>query len=606
MDLFGPINCKTITGESYCLVVTDEYSHFSWVVMLKHKSDTFEHIKVLILKLESLYKLKVRKICTDNGTEFKNNNMLLFCNEKGIQQQFSPSYTAQSNGCVEERFEVDIQRNAPARVSKGFTWQFEYDKLFNSFNFQPEATDDEILTQMLYDSHNSTENVISSPSLTQVQTQSIHQSPIQSPRQSTQSDHSNADPNVEMVYETDEDSDSEEDEDVNSARLTEEHLNPLYNQPPIVTGTEQPTEAGGVRRSNHVIMPPKFLYDYYVYTRGIPHVGIPHATTNEASTSEVPTISDVPVVSESQSVAEDVDSESTNVVTAFYSSLNKTGRVFVHAHSYYVCQIEPKDAYEALNFDEWVSAMQEELLQFKHLKVYVDDIIFGSMDQGMVDEFEKVMQWKFKMSSMGIIKFLLGLQVAQTDKGIFLHQTKYVADILKRFQANPNVHHMFVVKKILRYLKDTPRSGLWYPCEDGFDLTAYSDSDYGGGKKDFKSTSGGCQFLGSKLVTCLHITNTPIYVDNTAAIADTKNIVNHSKTKHIGIKYNFNRDCYDKKLIDVVQIDTTTQRADLFTKAFDKPRFEFLLKEIRIKFLTDVVPDTEASNTEEPPKETEL
>ncbi|XP_071688746.1 uncharacterized mitochondrial protein AtMg00810-like [Rutidosis leptorrhynchoides] len=70
-----------------------------------------------------------------------------------------------------------------------------------------------------------------------------------------------------------------------------------------------------------------------------------------------------------------------------------------------------------------------------------------------------------------------------------------------RYQANPNVHHMLVVKKHLRYLKDKPSLGLWYPCDDGFKLTTYSDSDYGGCKKDFKSTSGGCQFLGSRLVT---------------------------------------------------------------------------------------------------------
>ncbi|XP_071729078.1 secreted RxLR effector protein 161-like [Rutidosis leptorrhynchoides] len=143
-----------------------------------------------------------------------------------------------------------------------------------------------------------------------------------------------------------------------------------------------------------------------------------------------------------------------------------------------------------------------------------------------------------------------------------------------RYQAQPNVNHMLTAKKIMRYLKGTPKFGLGYPRKDGFELTAYSDSDYGGCKIDFKSTAGGCQFLGSRLVswqckkqtavaqsTCeaeyivvascasqvvwiqqqlrdygLHILNTPIYVDNTAAIAVTKNPVNHSKTKHIGIK----------------------------------------------------------------------
>ncbi|XP_071689336.1 uncharacterized mitochondrial protein AtMg00810-like [Rutidosis leptorrhynchoides] len=147
----------------------------------------------------------------------------------------------------------------------------------------------------------------------------------------------------------------------------------------------------------------------------------------------------------------------------------------------------------------------------------------------MVDEFQNVMQKRFKMSSLGAINFFLGLQVDQTEKGIFLHQSKYVADILSRFkmederisknpllsrpditiatclcaryQAQLNVNHMLAAKKIMRYLKGTPSLGLWYPRKDGFDLTAFSDSDYGGCKRDFKSTSGGCQFLGSRLIS---------------------------------------------------------------------------------------------------------
>ena len=67
------------------------------------------------------------------------------------------------------------------------------------------------------------------------------------------------------------------------------------------------------------------------------------------------------------------------------------------------------------------------------VQIYVDDIIFESTNQTLVDEFEKVMRSKFEMSSMGPMKFFLGLQVEQTDAGIFLHQSKYVADILSRF-----------------------------------------------------------------------------------------------------------------------------------------------------------------------------
>ncbi|GJY00624.1 retrovirus-related pol polyprotein from transposon TNT 1-94 [Tanacetum coccineum] len=160
---------------------------------------------------------------------------------------------------------------------------------------------------------------------------------------------------------------------------------------------------------------------------------------------------------------------------------------------------------------------------------------------------------------MGEMKFFLGLQVNQFSNGIFINQSKYILDILKRFgmencdtvptpmveqaklkldlvgkpvdhtdyrsmigslmyltssrpdimfatcmcaryQANPNEHHVSAVKRIFRYLKGTINLGIWYPKDTGFDLTAYSDTDYAGCHLDRKSTSGSVQFLGDKLV----------------------------------------------------------------------------------------------------------
>nr|GEZ48052.1 uncharacterized mitochondrial protein AtMg00810-like [Tanacetum cinerariifolium] len=70
-----------------------------------------------------------------------------------------------------------------------------------------------------------------------------------------------------------------------------------------------------------------------------------------------------------------------------------------------------------------------------------------------------------------------------------------------RHQVTPKELHLHVVKRIFRYLKGNPKLGLWYPNEYPFDLVAYSDSDYGGANQDRKSTTGGCQFLGRRLVS---------------------------------------------------------------------------------------------------------
>ena len=70
-----------------------------------------------------------------------------------------------------------------------------------------------------------------------------------------------------------------------------------------------------------------------------------------------------------------------------------------------------------------------------------------------------------------------------------------------RFQASPKETHLIAVKRILRYLKHTPSTGLWYPKGARFELICYSNSDYAGYKVDRKSTSGGCHLLGRSLVS---------------------------------------------------------------------------------------------------------
>ncbi|GMI71678.1 cysteine-rich RLK (RECEPTOR-like protein kinase) 8 [Hibiscus trionum] len=149
------------------------------------------------------------------------------------------------------------------------------------------------------------------------------------------------------------------------------------------------------------------------------------------------------------------------------------------------------------------------------------------------------MQGEFEMSMMGELSFFLGLQIKQRKDGTFINQAKYVNDMLKkfgleiakpqatpmsssinldkdeggkyvdsklyrsmigsllyltasrsdimfsvclcaRFQASPRESHLVAIKRIFRYLRDTPNLGLWYPKDSFFSLHAYSDADYGG------------------------------------------------------------------------------------------------------------------------------
>nr|GEX59892.1 putative ribonuclease H-like domain-containing protein [Tanacetum cinerariifolium] len=184
-------------------------------------------------------------------------------------------------------------------------------------------------------------------------------------------------------------------------------------------------------------------------------------------------------------------------------------------------------------------------------------------------------------------------------------------------EVTPKECHVHAVKKIFRYLKGHPKLGLWYPKDSPFDLVSYSYSDYGGATQDRKSTTGGCQFLGRRLISwqCKRQTivatstikaeyvaaasgygqvlwiqnqlldygynfmNTKIYIDNNSAICIVKNPVYHSKTKHVEIGHHFIRDCFEKKLISMDHIHTHDNVADLLTKPFDARRFQYLVVE---------------------------
>jgi hypothetical protein len=170
-----------------------------------------------------------------------------------------------------------------------------------------------------------------------------------------------------------------------------------------------------------------------------------------------------------------------------------------------------------------------------------------------------MMENEFQMSMMGELTFFLGIQVKQMKQGTFVHQAKYTKDLMKkfnmaelkpvstlmsfatllgpneygkdveqreymrmigsllyltatwsdlhfdvglcaRFQAFPRSSHRTTVQQIFRYLKHTPKFGIWYSASSSLDLVGFSDADFAGCGIDRKSTSGTCHFLKSSLV----------------------------------------------------------------------------------------------------------
>nr|GEX26590.1 retrovirus-related Pol polyprotein from transposon TNT 1-94 [Tanacetum cinerariifolium] len=194
------------------------------------------------------------------------------------------------------------------------------------------------------------------------------------------------------------------------------------------------------------------------------------------------------------------------------------------------------------------------------VQIYVDDIIFAASTLELCDLFTNLMCSKFKMSMMGKISFFLGLHISQSPRGIFINQSKYAFESLKkygcescnpvdtpivekskldedregkavdpshyhgiigtllyltasrpdlqfaicmcaRYQARPTEKHVHAVKRIFRYLRGTVNRGLWYPKNSSIALIAFVDADHTGCQDTHRSTSGRMQYLGERLIS---------------------------------------------------------------------------------------------------------
>nr|GEV79064.1 retrovirus-related Pol polyprotein from transposon TNT 1-94 [Tanacetum cinerariifolium] len=182
------------------------------------------------------------------------------------------------------------------------------------------------------------------------------------------------------------------------------------------------------------------------------------------------------------------------------------------------------------------------------------------------------------------------LMYLTTSRPDIVHATCYCA----RYQAKPTEKHLTVVKRIFRYLKDTINMGLWYLKDTGFELTAFSELDHAGCLDSRKSTSGGIQFLGgdklvswlSKKQDCTSMSSAEAeYVSLSAAIAISCNPVQHSRTKHIDVRYHFIKEKVEKGIVELFFVRTENLLAVLFTKALPEDRFKYLVSRLGMRCL---------------------
>nr|GEW28519.1 retrovirus-related Pol polyprotein from transposon TNT 1-94 [Tanacetum cinerariifolium] len=294
------------------------------------------------------------------------------------------------------------------------------------------------------------------------------------------------------------------------------------------------------------------------------------------------------------------------------------------------------------------------------VQIYVDDIIFAASTLELCDLFANLMCSKFKMSMIGKISFFLGLQISQSPRGIFINQSKYALESLKKYglescdpvdtsmvekskldedkegkAVDPSHYHgmigtllyltaskpdlQFAICKCARYqARPTEKH------DSSVALTAFADADHAGCQDTRRSTSGSVQFLEERLISwsskrqksaaissreveyialsgcCdqilwmrsqlldygLGFNKIPMYCDNKSAIALCCNNVQHSRSKHIDIKYHFIKEQVKNGVIKLYFVNTAYQLADLFTKALSRDRIEFLINKLGMRCFT--------------------
>nr|GFA86011.1 hypothetical protein [Tanacetum cinerariifolium] len=179
------------------------------------------------------------------------------------------------------------------------------------------------------------------------------------------------------------------------------------------------------------------------------------------------------------------------------------------------------------------------------MQIYVDDIIFVSTNPKLSKQVEKLMHSKFEMSLMGELKFFLGIQIHQSPRG---------GDKLVRWSSKKQ------------------------------DCTSMSsaEAEY----VSSSASSAGRQRSRTLTDYGFHFDKIPMYCDSKAAIAISCNPVQHSRTKHIDVRYHFIKEKVEKGIVELFFVGTEYQLADLFTKALPVERFQYLVRRLGMRCLT--------------------
>ncbi|GJU59892.1 retrovirus-related pol polyprotein from transposon TNT 1-94 [Tanacetum coccineum] len=720
MDLCGPMRVASVNGKKYILVIVDDYSRFTWVKFLRSKDEAPDFIIKFLKMIQLRLKVPVRRIRTDNGTEFVNQTLCEYYEKVGISHETSVARSPQQNGVVERQNRMLIeaartmliyakallflwaeavatacytQNRSIIRLRHGKTpYELLHDKLpdlsfFHVFGalcyptndsenlgkLQPKADIDFDELTVMASKHSS-----SGLALHEMTPTTISLGLMPNPPPST--------PFVPP---------SRTDWNMLFQLLFDELLNPPpsvdHPSPEVVAlinevATLKPAVSTGLPSSTIVDQdapsPTLFCYyDAFLTT-------VKPKTYNDALTQAcwIEWIYKVKLdelggilknkawlvargyrqeegINFEESFALVVRLEPIRIFLAFAAHMNmvvyqmdvntaflngnlreevyvsqpdgfvdkdKPNHVYKLKKALYGLKQAPRVWYDMLSSflisQDFSKGLVDPTLficrdgkELLLVQIYVDDIIFAASTPELCDLFSKIMCSKFKMSMMGKISFFLGLQISQSPRGIFINQSKYSLESLKKygFDSCDLVDTPMVEKSKL----DEDKEGKSF---DPSHYRVFADADQAGCQDTHRSTSGRMQFLGDRLISwsskrqksaaissteveyialsgcCAQIlwmrsqltdygfgfNKIPMYCDNKSTIALCYNNVQHSRSKHIDIRFHFIKEHVENGVIELYFVNTEYQLADIFTKALGRERIKFMINKLGMRSFT--------------------
>nr|GEU61691.1 putative ribonuclease H-like domain-containing protein [Tanacetum cinerariifolium] len=586
-DLFGPTFINSIMGKMYCLVVTDDYSR---VLMTKPHNKT--PYKLLIGRTPTISFMRpfgclVTILNTlDHLGKFKGKAKEGFLVGYSTNNKAFRVYNSRTRK-VDENLHVNFLENKPNITGSGLEWLFDIDSLITSMNYQPISAGNRTNGNAGSKIHSGVGQVrkekvpdqeyILLPLLnTSLDVPSSHEEVDSLPKddagkkstaEPTCVEGSKIDDLGSLDHQIKSTDDFENTNNINSFNTASLIVNDASNK----DGTFQ-----RIIGKWDFSTPITVNADYNNLETVIPVSPFPSTRFHKDHPKEQ-IIREVNSAVQTRKIAKQNEAE---LITFIIKKRRTNHKDFQNClFACFLSQMEPKKVTQDLDDESWVEAIQEEGIDY--------DEVFAPVAR---------------------------IEAIRPD-------IMFAVCACLRFQVQPKVTHMHAMKRIFRYLKGQPTLGLWYPKDSPLDLIAYYDSDYVGASLDRKSTTGGCQFLGSRLISwqckkqkimansttepeyiaasncygqVLWLQNqlldygynfmqTKIHVDNESEICVLKNPIYHLNTKHIEIRHHFFRDSYEKRLIEMVKIHTDYNVADLLTKAFDVTRFLFLVASIGLE-----------------------